>query len=147
MALYVKPDAYGGIMFCFRNMRKTNKPRRITDNLIFRKYKCGLTKEETAKLCFKTVRTITEWDRGRPIPPECKRLMRLYSGRSLDPLNVEWHGWRIKHNELITPNGWTLTPDRIIAGNALIEINSDDDRKNKATLLKASRMIQKIRYR
>ena len=37
-------------------------------NYIFRWFECGLTVEETAKLCFKSVMTVTKWDGGRPIP-------------------------------------------------------------------------------
>lgn len=135
------------MMFLLRNMTHRNKALKVTDNLIFRMYKCGLTVEETANLCFKSVRTVTEWDRGKPIPPECKRLMKLYSGRELEPLHDDWRGWRMNKSELITPNGWTLTADRVIAGNALLEINADNDRQAKATILKAARMIQQIRYK
>ncbi len=40
-----------------------------------------MTKEEVAELCFKSVRTVTGWDEGNPIPPEYKRLMRMAKGR------------------------------------------------------------------
>ncbi|WP_242551976.1 DUF3653 domain-containing protein [Photobacterium ganghwense] len=73
--------------------------------------------------------------------------MKLYSGRELEPLHDEWRGWRIMKNELITPNGWTLTPDRVIAGNALLEIDAEHDRQAKATIIKAARMIQRVRYK
>lgn len=135
------------MMFLLRNMTHSNQRRKITDNLIFRMYKCGLSIEETAKLCFKSVRTVTDWDNGKPIPPECRRLMKIYSGRDLEALHDDWRGWKIKQGELITPNGWTLTPDRIISGNALLEINADEDRKSKATIIRAARLIQSIRYK
>ncbi len=48
-----------------------------------------MTKEEIAELCFKTVRTVTGWDEGKPIPPECKRLMRMAKGRKLS-IYEEW---------------------------------------------------------
>ena len=48
-----------------------------------------MTKEEVAELCFKTVRTVTGWDGGKPIPPECKRLMRMAKGRKLS-IYEEW---------------------------------------------------------
>lgn len=115
----------------------------LTENYIFRFFRCGLSIEDTAKLCFKSVRTVTSWDKGKPIPPECKRLMRMYCGLELDPLADEWRGWSIRRGLLITPNRWTLTPDRIIAGNALIEIGAENDRKNLSTIMKVARLICK----
>lgn len=134
-------------MFRLRNMTHSIQGRKITDNLIFRMYKCGLSIEETAQICFKSVRTVTEWDRGKPIPPECRRLMKIYSCRDLEAFHDDWRGWKIKQSELITPNGWSLTPDRIITGNALLEINSEDDNINKRIILHTARLLQKIRYK
>ncbi|WP_273857043.1 DUF3653 domain-containing protein [Photobacterium sp. GSS17] len=73
--------------------------------------------------------------------------MKLYSSRDLGPLHEDWRGWKIIQRELITPNGWSLTPDRIITGNALLEINSDDDRRMKALIIETARNLQKIRYK
>ncbi|MDV5169719.1 DUF3653 domain-containing protein [Photobacterium rosenbergii] len=42
-------------------------------------------------------------------------------------MNDDWRGWQIKHGELVTPNGWTLTPDRIVTGNALLQIDAESD--------------------
>lgn len=135
------------MMFLFRNMTHSNQRRKITDNLIFRMYKCGLSIEETATLCFKSVRTVTEWDRGKPIPPECRRLMKIYSCRDLEPLHEDWRGWKIKKGELITPSGWAITPDRIISGNALLEIDAENDRKTKATIIRTARLLQRLRFK
>lgn len=118
--------------------------RKITQNAYFRIYICGLSLENTAKLCFKSVSTVEGWDRGRTIPPVCKRLMKLYSNRNLDPICEDWEGWRFNKGELITPNGWTLTPDKIVMGNALIEIGSDKDKKTRHELLKIARMLKKV---
>lgn len=132
------------MMFLLRNMTHKKYQPKITKNQIFRMYKCGLTVEETAKLCFKTVRTVTSWDKGQPIPPECRRLMKLYSGRCIEPLHNDWQGWRISKGELIAPGGWCLTPDRIIAGNALLEIDADNDRKCKALIIKTARLLKNL---
>ena len=48
------------------------KYREMSKNYIFRELECQMTKEEVAELCFKSVRTVTGWDEGNPIPPECK---------------------------------------------------------------------------
>ncbi len=70
------------------------KYHEMTKNYIFRELECGLSIEDTAKLCFKSVRTVKEWDKGRDIPKECKRLMRLVSGRVVST-NVEWNGFKM----------------------------------------------------
>ncbi|MDV5168816.1 DUF3653 domain-containing protein [Photobacterium rosenbergii] len=117
---------------------------KLTENYIFRKFVCGLSKERVAELCFKSVRTVTRWDSGHKIPPECRRLMKLYSCRDLAAINDDWRGWQIKHGELVTPNGWTLTPDRIVTGSALLQISAENDREMKATIIKTARMLNRL---
>ncbi|STY92178.1 Uncharacterised protein [Vibrio anguillarum] len=51
------------------------KYHEMTKNYFFREFEYGLSAEDTAKLCFKSVRTVNEWDGGKNIPKECKRLM------------------------------------------------------------------------
>ena len=41
------------------------KYHEITKNYIFRKFECGLSKEQTAKPCFKSVKKITKWDKEK----------------------------------------------------------------------------------
>ncbi len=55
----------------------------MSKNYIIRKLECQMTKKEVAELCFKTVRTVTGWGEKKPIPPECKRLMRMAKSREL----------------------------------------------------------------
>ncbi|CAH0535454.1 hypothetical protein VST7929_03028 [Vibrio stylophorae] len=85
----------------------------ITDNWLFRFYTCGLSVEQTAKLCCRSVRTVKEWDAGKPIPTELKKLMALDSGRDLSYSHVDWKGWRIQRGMLILPCGRTVRPDQI----------------------------------
>lgn len=66
----------------------------ISKNYIFRALECQLTKEETANLCFKSVKTVTRWDEGHAIPPECKRLMRMVKGRELE-VSRDWKQFRL----------------------------------------------------
>lgn len=54
------------------------KYHEMTKNYIFREFECGLSKEQTEKLCFKSVRKIMKWDKEKTISTEHKRLMRLY---------------------------------------------------------------------
>lgn len=64
-----------------------NEVSRNDQNYIFREFECGLTVEQAAELCLKTVRTVKKWDKGKTIPPECKRLMRMTKGWELSHLS------------------------------------------------------------
>ncbi|WP_157953714.1 DUF3653 domain-containing protein [Oceanimonas marisflavi] len=89
--------------------------QKTTKNYIFRWFQCGLTVEETAKLCFKSVSTVKKWDAGRPIPPECRLLMQLATGRRTNPITPDWEGWQFSGPYLISPEGLRFTPQRLKA--------------------------------
>ncbi|MFH4618446.1 regulator [Vibrio furnissii] len=115
----------------------------MTKNYIFREFECGLTREQTAELCFKSARTISEWDRGSPIPPECKRLMRLSSGYCVSD-DKAWEGFVIRKGKLQIPTGEYVTPQQILTGIALIEISSELEIKTCSKLIRYARSIAKI---
>ncbi|MGF1711024.1 regulator [Vibrio kagoshimensis] len=117
--------------------------REMTENYIFREFICRLSKDETAKLCFKTVRTITGWDEGKPIPPECKRLMRMVNGRELCT-NDDWKHFKMHHERLELPNGQAVTAQQILAGIALLEIQSEAEIKTSTYLLRMARSLARI---
>ncbi|MGF1764109.1 regulator [Aliivibrio kagoshimensis] len=118
---------------------------KMTKNYIFRFVICGLSVEEAANLCFKSVRTVTKWDSGKvEIPPECKRLMKLYSGFEFSDDN-EWSGFSFVNGKLLLPTGALVDPQQILIGMALIEIGCSDDRKTMTKLLKYSREITRIK--
>ncbi|ENB2049053.1 phage protein [Vibrio fluvialis] len=119
------------------------KYHEMTKNYIFREFECGLTREQTAELCFKSVRTVSEWDKGKPIPPECKRLMRYARGREVW-FTENWNGFSIQHNTLKLPTGQCVLPQQIILGIALIEIGSELETSTSNKILKYSRAISKI---
>ncbi|EDP60026.1 bacteriophage f237 ORF9 [Vibrio sp. AND4] len=115
----------------------------MSRNYVFRELECGLTIEETANICFKSVRTVKDWDKGNPIPPECKRLMRLVSGRELSP-GEDWEQFRMHKTKLELPTGQLVTPQEILTGIALIEIGTEQDRGAMKKLLKFARVLKKI---
>ncbi|MFB9214232.1 regulator [Vibrio sinaloensis] len=119
------------------------KYHEMTKNYIFREFKCGLSIEQTAELCFKSVRTVKEWDKGRPIPKECRRLMRFASGRELSASN-SWEQFKMHYDKLETPTGALITPQEVLTGLALIEIQSELEIKTSAKLLKFARLIAKV---
>ena len=71
--------------------------------------------------------------------------MRMYSCRDLSPLGDDWLGWKISKGKLITPDGWSLTPNRIIMGNALIEIGAVDELRFQREVLRTARMLKKLK--
>ncbi|WP_332408296.1 DUF3653 domain-containing protein [Vibrio metschnikovii] len=116
----------------------------MTKNYVFRELECGLSIKDTAELCFKNVRTVKEWDKGKEIPPECKRLMRMYRGHELNK-SEKWKGFRMRSDHLELPSGQMLSAQQIIMGAALVEIACSEDLKTRARLLKYARAIAKIK--
>jgi len=113
-------------------------------NQLFRELECGFSVETTAKLCFKSVSTVKGWDRGKTIPPECKRLMRLVSGRELSP-NKAWEGFRMNRFKLELPNGQLVSPQELVIAQALLEIGGESEYYISRRLLKYSRMLNVIK--
>ncbi|MEZ8150034.1 phage protein [Vibrio splendidus] len=116
------------------------KYREMSKNYIFRELECQMTKEEVAELCFKTVRTVTGWDEGKPIPPECKRLMRMAKGRELS-VSEDWGQFKMLYDSMELPTGQVVRPQQILAGIALLEIQSELELKTTSKLLKYARCL------
>ncbi|WPC72558.1 regulator [Vibrio porteresiae] len=120
------------------------KYHEMTKNYIFRELECQLSLEETAKLCFKTVRTVKEWDTGKEIPPECKRLMRITAKRELHH-DERWGQFELRGGRMKLPSGQLVSPQQIITGIALLEIQSDNEIKVLHKLLRYARAISRMK--
>jgi len=120
------------------------KYREMTKNYIFRKLACQLTKEQTAELCFKSVKTVTRWDEGQPIPPECRRLMRMAKGREIG-ITKQWNHFKFHYDKLELPTGQLITPQQLLIGIALLEIQSELELKTTSLILKYSRAITELK--
>ncbi|CAH7465277.1 Regulator [Vibrio chagasii] len=120
------------------------KYREMSKNYIFRELECQMTKEEVAELCFKSVRTVTGWDEGKPIPPECKRLMRMSKGRELGGSDT-WLNFKMHYDKLELPTGQLVTAQQLLLGIALLEIQSELELKTTTALLKYVRAMVKIK--
>ncbi|CAK1763748.1 Regulator [Vibrio crassostreae] len=120
------------------------KYREMSKNYIFRELECQMTKEEVAELCFKTVRTVTAWDEGKPIPPECKRLMRMAKGRELS-VSEDWEQFKMLYDSMELPTGQVVRPQQILAGIALLGIQSELEIKTSTHLLNIARAIASIK--
>ena len=60
--------------------------------------------ERVAELCFKSVRTVTGWGEGKPIHPECKRLMLMAKGRELS-VSEEWLQFKMLYDSMELATG------------------------------------------
>ncbi|WP_229618694.1 regulator, partial [Vibrio parahaemolyticus] len=99
-----------------------------------------LSVEQAAELCLKTVRTVKEWDKGKTIPPECKRLMRMTKGRELSP-SEQWEQFKMHYDRLELPTGQLVTAQQILTGIALLEIGSEPDQVTMTKILRYVRAI------
>ena len=115
----------------------------MTKNYIFREFECGLSVEQAAELCLKTVRTVKEWDKGKTIPPECKRLMRMAKGRELSS-SSNWEGFKMHYDKLELPTGQFITAQQILTGVALLEIGASTDLELCRKILKYARELRKM---
>ena len=116
----------------------------MSKNYIFRELECQMMKEEVAELCFKTVRSVTGWDEGEPIPPECKRLMRMAKGRELS-VSDDWEQFKMLYDSMELQTGQVVRPQQILAGIALLGIQSESEIKTSTKLLRLARSIAKIK--
>ncbi|EGR0056371.1 phage protein [Vibrio vulnificus] len=115
----------------------------MTKNFVFREFECGLTVEETAKLCFKSVRQVKEWDKGKTIPCECKRLMRMSKGRELSPCD-SWENFKMRYDKLELPTGQLVSAQQVLTGIALLEIGAKTDLEISSLVLKYARALKQI---
>ncbi|MBE4393107.1 regulator [Vibrio parahaemolyticus] len=118
------------------------KYHEMTKNYIFREFECGLTVEEAAKLCLKTVRTVKEWDKGKSIPPECKRLMRMNKGRELSSCE-EWENFVMRHDRLELPTGQLVTAQQVLIGVALLELGASEETVIARRIMRYARILKK----
>ncbi len=121
------------------------KRTKMTKNEIFRKYLCDLTIEETAKLCFTSVMQVKLWDEGEEIPQICRRLMKVSKGRESIHPNEQWEGFKMNKLRMETPTGQLVTPQEILAGLALLEIQSPEELQTTSKLVKHARAIANIK--
>ena len=119
------------------------KYHEMTKNYFFREFECGLSIEETAELCFKSVRTVTRWDEGKSIPPECKRLMRMAKGRELGQTN-DWKSFKIHYDKMELPTGQLVSAQQILLAVALLEIQSELELQTTSKILKYARALSQL---
>lgn len=118
--------------------------KEMTKNFVFREFECGLSIEEAAILCFKTVSEVKSWDEGEKIPPICKRLMRWHSRKELY-YGDEWWGFRMEGGRLILPTGDRVAPQQILFAIAILQIEAPEHDLVRSKLLKYARAMVRIK--
>lgn len=87
------------------------------------------------------MRTIKEWDKGKAIPPECKRLMRMTKGRELSPSD-QWQQFKMHYDTVELPTGQLVTTQQVLTGMALLEIGALTDLEAAGKVLKYARSLK-----
>lgn len=89
------------------------------------------------------MRTVKEWDKGKTIPPECKRLMRMAKGRELSP-SEQWEHFKMHYDRLELPTGQLVTAQQVLTGIALLEIGALNDLEAARRVLKFARALRNM---
>ncbi len=105
-----------------------------------------LTPESVANLCFKSVRTVEKWRKSGCIPPESRRLLKLYLKRAISD-ESEWDGFYMEGNRLRLPTGQLVQPQQILLAMALLEFGAEPERLMLARLNRTARAIARIKLR
>ncbi|TKF69779.1 regulator [Vibrio sp. F13] len=90
------------------------------------------------------MRSITGWCVVNLIPPECKRLMRMVKGRELS-ISEDWEHFKMLYDKMDLPTGQVMRLQQILAGIALLGIQSELEVKTSTLLLKLARVIALIK--
>ena len=117
--------------------------RKLSKNQVFREFECGLSIEDMAELCCKSINTVKAWDRSREIPECCRRLMRLNAGRVISH-KKNWQDFKISHDHIVTPTGETISPQQILLAQALMYGQSQETFQTSSKLLRLARAVAKI---
>lgn len=71
----------------------------------------GINVNEVARICHVSLKTAARWKSGTTCPPEAA-LMLLAA--DLGCFSPEWSGWRLKGQDLISPEGWRIARGQVM---------------------------------
>lgn len=71
----------------------------------------GLPADEIARRCRVDVATARRWKRGARRPPRTALMILLEDLGCFDPA---WKGWRIRDGQLISSEGWAVSPGDVL---------------------------------
>lgn len=72
----------------------------------------GIPIKEIARICQVDIATARRWKRGASCPPKSALFLLAGDLGFFDPL---WSGWIIRAGELISPEGWQITRNDVLA--------------------------------
>lgn len=72
----------------------------------------GIPADEIARRCCVDVATARRWKRGATRPSQAAVMILLDDLGSFDPA---WKGWRIRNGALVSPEGWAVTQNDVLA--------------------------------
>lgn len=72
----------------------------------------GIPINEIARICRVSLKTAARWKDGTICPSYCAIQMLA---RDLSCFAPEWRGWTIKGEELLSPEGWSITRNDVLA--------------------------------
>lgn len=72
----------------------------------------GLRAQEIAKRCQVSIRTARRWKDGTRRPPLAALMILTADLGCFDPA---WKGWRIRDGQLISSEGWAVSPGDVLA--------------------------------
>jgi Phage protein len=72
----------------------------------------GIPAGEIARRCRVDVATARRWKRGARCPPATSLMILAEDLGCFDPA---WKGWRIRDGQLLSPEGWRVSPGDVLA--------------------------------
>lgn len=72
----------------------------------------GLHINEIARICRVSLKTAQRWKAGQIVPGYCEVAILE---RDLGCFAAEWFGWIVKGDSLISPEGWAITVNDVLA--------------------------------
>lgn len=67
---------------------------------------------EIARICGVSEKTAKRWKDGTTCPP---KPVLLLLARDLGCFSADWRGWTIRGEELLSPEGWSITVNDVLA--------------------------------
>ncbi|WP_081470410.1 DUF3653 domain-containing protein [Photobacterium profundum] len=65
----------------------------------------------------------------------------MYTGREVG-ISESWAGWRIAKENLISPNGLSISSNKVLTGTTILEIGAKQDSHNSSLIMKTARTLR-----
>lgn len=75
----------------------------------------GLNPKSISALCRVSIHTARRWKKSGRVPGPHARVLELLIAGHLGALGSTWSGWSVRGADLVTPEGWRVSPGEIRA--------------------------------